>query len=174
MNDSLHWILCSVQFSSVQSFTHVRLFATLWTAAFQASLSITNSRSLLKLMSIESVMPSNHLILCRPLLLPPQSFPASVSQSDYVRDPALLCQPSVQFSCSVVSDYLWPMNHNTPGLPVHHRLPEFTQTHVHRVGDAIHPSQPLSSPSPAPNPSEHQGLFQWVNSSHEVAKVLEF
>ena len=67
------------------------------------------------------------------------------------------------------------MNHSTPGLPVHHKLPEFTQTHVDRVGDVIQPSHPLSSPSPpAPNPSQHQGLFQWVNSSHEVAKVLEF
>ena len=68
-----------------------------------------------------------------------------------------------------------PMCCSTPGLPVHHQLPEFTQTHVHRVGDAIQPSHPLASPSPpAPNPSQHQGLFQWVNSSHEVAKVLEF
>ena len=58
---------------------------------------------------------------------------------------------------------------------VHHQLPEFTQTHVHRVGDAIQPSHPLSSPSPpAPSPSQHQSLFQWVNSSHEVANVLEF
>ena len=66
------------------------------------------------------------------------------------------------------------MNCSMPGLPVHHQLPEFTQTHVHRVGDAIQPSHPLSSPSPpAPNPSQHQSLFQWVNSSHEVAKVLE-
>ena len=62
------------------------------------------------------------------------------------------------------------MNRSTPGLPVHHQLPEFTQTHVHWVGDAIQPSHPLSSPSPpAPNPSQHQSLFQWVNSSHEVA-----
>ena len=67
------------------------------------------------------------------------------------------------------------MNRSTPGLPVHHQLPEFAQTHVHRVSDAIQPSHPLSSPSPlAPNPSQHQSLFQWVNSSHEVAKVLEF
>jgi len=63
----------------------------------------------------------------------------------------------------------------TPGLPVHHWLPEFTQTHIHRVSDAIQPSHPLSSPfPPAPNPSQHQSLFQWVNSSHEVAKILEF
>ena len=79
---------------------------------------------------------------------------------------------SVAQSCPTLCD---PMNPSTPGLPVHHQLPEFTQTHVHRVSDAIQPSHPLSSPSPpAPNPSQHQGLFQWVNSSHEVAKVLEF
>ena len=68
--------LSSVQFSSFQSLSHVRLFAIPWTAALQASLSLTNSWSLLKLMSIESVMPSNHLILCRPLLLPPSIFPS--------------------------------------------------------------------------------------------------
>ena len=66
-----------VQFSSVQSLSHVQLFATLWTAVRQASLSITNSWSLCKLMSIESVMPSNHLILCHPLLLSPSIFPSS-------------------------------------------------------------------------------------------------
>ena len=86
----------SVQFSSVQSLSQVRLFVTPWIAACQASLSITNSRSLLKLMSTKWVMPSSHLILCRPLLLLP------------------------------------------------------------------------------PNPSQHQGLFQWVSSLHQVAKVLEF
>ena len=68
-----------------------------------------------------------------------------------------------------------PMNCSTPGLPVHRQLPEFTQTGVHRVSDASQPSHPLSSPSPPdPNPFQHQGLFQWVNSSHEVARVLEF
>ena len=67
------------------------------------------------------------------------------------------------------------MNRSTPGLPVHHKLPEFTQTHAHRVGDAIQPSHPLPSPSPpAPNPSQHQGLFQRVNSSHEVPKYWSF
>ena len=83
---------------------------------------------------------------------------------------------SVQFS-SVVQSCLTlcdPMNRSTQGLTVRHHLPEFTQTHVHRVSDAIQPSHPWSSPSPpAPNPSQHQSLFQWVNSSHEVAKVLE-
>ena len=79
---------------------------------------------------------------------------------------------SVAQSCPTLCD---PMNHSTPGLPVHHQLPEFTQTHVHWVGDAIQPSHPLSSPSPpALNLSQHQDLFKWVNSSHQVAKVLEF
>ena len=79
---------------------------------------------------------------------------------------------TVTQSCPTLCD---PMNHSTPGLPIHHQLPEFTQTHVHRVSDAIQPSHPGSSLSPpAPNPSQHQSLFQWVNSSHEVAKVLEF
>ena len=82
---------------------------------------------------------------------------------------------AVQFSRSVVSNSLWPMNRSTPGLPVHHQLPEFTQTHIHWVSDAIQPSHPLLSPFPTtPNPSQHQSLFQWVNSSHEVAKVLGF
>ena len=83
-----------------------------------------------------------------------------------------LCQfSSVAQSCPTLCD---PMNRSTPGLPVHHQLPELTQTRVHRVRDAIQPSHPLSSPSPpALNPSQHQSLFQWVNSSHEVARVLE-
>ena len=79
---------------------------------------------------------------------------------------------SVAHSCPTLWD---PMNCSMPGLPVQHQLPEFTQTHVHRVSDAIQPSHPLSSLSPpAPNLSQHQSFFQWVNSSHEVAKVLEF
>ena len=84
---------------------------------------------------------------------------------------------SVQFSpvsqsCLTLFD---PMDCSTPGLPVHHQLPEFTQTHVHWVGDAIQPSYPLSSPSPpAFSLFQHQGLFQWLSSSHQVPKVLEF
>jgi len=79
---------------------------------------------------------------------------------------------SVTQSCLTLCD---PMNRSTPGLPVHHQLSEFTQIHVHLVNNAIQPSYPLSSPSPpAPSPSQHQGIFQWVNSLHEVAKVLEF
>ena len=79
---------------------------------------------------------------------------------------------SVSQSCPTFYD---PMNHSMRGLPVHHQLPEFTQTHVHCVGDAIQPSHPLSYPSPpAFNVSQHQGLFKWVSSPHQVAKVLEF
>ena len=79
---------------------------------------------------------------------------------------------SVIQSCPALCD---PMNHSMPGLPVQHQLPEFTQTHVHWVGDAIQPSHPLSSPSPPTfNLSQHQGLFQWLTSLHQVAKVSEF
>ena len=86
-----------------------------------------------------------------------------------------LCLSSVQFSRLVVSDPLRPMDCRTPDLPVHHQLPEITQIHAHWVSDAIQPSHPLLSPSPpAFNLSQHQGLFQWVSSSHQVAKVLEF
>ena len=79
---------------------------------------------------------------------------------------------SIAVSCPTLYDL---MDCSTPGLPVHHQLPEFMQTHVHCVGDAIQSSQPLSSPSPtALNLSQHQGLFQWVSSSHQVAETLEF
>ena len=105
-------------FVVVQALSRVQLFATPWNIARQASLSFTISPSLLKFMSIESVMPSNNIILC----------------------PLLLLLPSV--------------------------LPS--------IGDAIQPSHPLLSPSPASNFSQHQGLFKWVSSSHQVAKVLEF
>ena len=102
---------------------------------------------------------------------------SSVAETRIEAINSIECLSSVQFSsgaqsCLILCD---PMNRSMPGLPVHHQLPEFTQTHVHWVGDAIQPSHPLSSPSPpALNPSQHQSLFQWVNSSHEVAKVLEF
>ena len=98
----------------------------------------------------------------------------SVGNEDIKRYVASL---GIQFSsvaqlCLTLCD---PMNRSTSGLPDHHQLPKFTQTHIHWVGDAIQPSHPLSSPSPsAPNPSQNQGLFQWVNSSHEVAKYWSF
>ena len=79
---------------------------------------------------------------------------------------------SVTQSCLTLCN---PMDCGIPGLPVHCQLPEFTQTHVHWISDAIQPFHPLSSPSPpAFNLSQHQGLFQWVSSLHQVAKVLEF
>ena len=79
---------------------------------------------------------------------------------------------SVAQSCLTLCD---PMDRSTTGLPIHHQLLEFIQTHVHWVSDAIQPSHPLSSPSlPALSLSQHQGLFQWVISSHQVARVLEF
>ena len=103
--------------------------------------------------------------------------PRDWTQVSHIAGRLFTSEPPVQFSsvaqsCPTLCN---PMNLSTPGLPVHHQLPEFTQTHVHRIGDAIQPSHPLSSPSPpAFNHSQHQSLFQWVNSSHEVAKVLEF
>ena len=107
------------------------------------------------------------LSICRSLKAAWYVFDSSVCALDLIS-----MFSSVAQSCLTLCN---PMNRSMPGLPVHHQLPEFTQTHVHRVGDAIQPSHPLSSPSPpAPNPSQPQNLFQWVNSSHEVAKVLEF
>ena len=84
----------------------------------------------------------------------------------------LILFSSVAQSCPTLCD---PMNRSMPGLTVHHQLPESTQTHVHWVGDAIQPSHRLSSPSPpALNLSQHQGLFKWISSSRQVARVLEF
>jgi len=121
----------------------------------------------------DAIQPSH------PLSSPFSSCPQSFLASGSFPMSQLFAQiiSSVQFSLVAQSSptLCHPMNRSTPGLPVHHQLPEFTQTHVHRVSDAIQPSHPLSSPfPPAPNPSQHMSLFQWVNSSHEVAKVLEF
>ena len=93
------------------------------------------------------------------------------------RDLSLNMFSDIQFSSVAQScpNLCNPVNRSTPGFPVQHQLPEFTQTHIHRVSDAIQPSHPLSCPSPhAPTPSQHQSLFQGVSSLHEVAKVLEF
>ena len=84
----------------------------------------------------------------------------------------LILFSSVTQSCSTLCN---PMDCSMPGFSVHHQLLDFTQTHVHRISDAIQPPHPLSSSSlPSFNLSQHQGLFQWVNSLHQVAKVLEF
>ena len=101
-------------------------------------------------------------------LLPPQEYIAHQRRG---RLSSVQCNSVVQLCLTLCN----PMDHSTPGFPVYHQLPEFTQTHVHRVGDAIQPSHPLSSPSPpALNLSQHQGLFKWVSSLHQVVKVLEF
>ena len=146
----------------VKLLCHVRLLATPWNAAHQAPPSMGFSTQ-----AYWSGVPLPSLIQCHYLIIK-----WSIHQ-----DNATILNSSVQLSsvtqsCPTLCD---PMNHRTPGLPVHHQLPEFTQTHIHRVSDAIQPSHPLAShPPPTSNPSEHQSLFQWVNSSHEVAKVLEF
>ena len=126
-----------------------------------------------------SVMSSNHLILCRPHLLLPSIFPNIRAFSNestlHIRWPKYW---NVSFNISpsnhsVVSDPLWPHGLQHARLPVLYQLLELAQTQVHWVGDTIHPSHPLLSPSPAFNLFQHQGLFKWVNSSHQVAKVLE-
>jgi len=140
----------------LRHFSCVQLFATPWTVACQAPLSMGFSRH-----EYWSGLP----------------FPSPGDLPNRGIELASLTSPtfsSVQFS-SVTQSCLTlcnPMDCSTPGLPVHHQLPELTQTQVHRVGDATQPSHPLSSPSPpAFNLSQHQGLFQLVSSSHQVPKV---
>ena len=97
------------------------------------------------------------------------------TELNWTEFPTILMFSSIEFSRSVVFSSLHPMNCSMPGFLVHHQLLEFTQTHVHWVVDATQPFHPLSSPSPpAFNLSQHQGPFQWVSSSHQVAIVLKF
>ena len=105
-----------------------------------------------------------HLLHCRQILYRWDTEEAPVCSISSVQF------SSVAQSCLTLCD---PVACNTPGFPVHHQLPELAQTHVHRLGDAIQPSHPLSPPSPpAFNLSQHQSLLQWVGSSHQVAKVF--
>ena len=136
---------CSVQFSSV-----AKLYLTLWDPMNRSTPGLPVHHQLL-----ESTQTHVHCVGDAIQPSHPRSSPS----------PALngMVSSVQSLSCVRLCD---PMNRSTPGLPVHHHLPEFTQTHVHWVSDAIQPSHPLSSPSPpAPNPSQHQSLFQWVNSS---------
>ena len=142
-------------FSSFQSLSGVRLFVTPWTAACQASLSITNSQSLLKHMSIESVMKRREMIW---LPTPHQ-------------DCILPSYQSVQFLSRVqLFATPWITAHQA-SLPITNSWSLLKLMSI----ESVMPSHPLSSPSPpALNLSQHQGLFKWVSSSHQVAKVLEF
>ena len=165
--------VCCFVFAFECELSCVWLFATPWTTACQAPLSMGFSMEIgchfllqgnlpdlgIKSTSLGSpALAVDSLPLCH--LGKPPNASSSVQFSSVAQLRPTLCDP---------------MNQSTPGLPVHHQLPEFTQTHVHWVGDDIQPSHPLSSPSPpAPNPSQHQGIFQWVSSSYEVSKVLEF
>ena len=113
----------------------------------------------------DAIQPSH------PLSFPSPAFNLSQHQGLFKRVNSSHQFSSVAHLCPTLWD---PMNHSTPCLPVHHQLPELTQTPVHCIGDAIQSSHPLLSPSPAFNLSQHQGLFQWVSSSHQVAKILNF
>ena len=145
----------------VQLLSHVQFFATPWTAAYQAPLSFSISQSLLKCVSIESVMlsnPENHLNLCRPLSFCLQSSPASV-----------------QFSCSVVSDSLRPHESQHARPPCPSPTP-WAHSDSRPLSQWCHPANsssvvPFSS---CPKSLPASEFFQWVNSSHEVAKVLKF
>ena len=111
------------------------------------------------LCSRETNINSAKVSFCKTLLLSDQSYLINSQFSSVTQSCPTLCNP---MECSML------------GFPVHHQLPEFAQTHVHRLADAIQPSYPLPSPSPlAFNLFQHQGLFEWVSSSHQVAKVLE-
>ena len=153
-------------------FSCVCLFETLWTVVLQVPLPVGFSSQ-----EYWSGLP----------FPPPRDLPNSGIKPMSLMPPSLAGRfftdsatweawemESVQFSCSVVSRTLCnPMDCSVPDHPVHHQLPEFTQTYVHWVGDAIQPAHPLSSPSLTISLSQHQGLFKWVSSSYQVAKVLE-
>ena len=150
-------------------FSRIQLFVTPWTIAWPGS-------------SVHGILQARRLEWVAITFSRESSRLRDWTQYPALQAYSLLSEPPgkpkilAQFS-SVAQSYLtlWdPMDCNTAGLPVHHQLLRLIQTHVHWVSDAIHPSHPLSSPFPAFNLSQHQGLFQWVSSSHQVAKVLEF
>ena len=140
----------------VKSLSHVQLFATPWTVAHQAPPSIGFSRQEYW-SGLPFPSPGD------PLNLGIKPWSPALQADALTSEPPGKPRKRIQYS-SVAQSYPTlcdPMNCSTPGLPVHHQLPEFTETHVHQVSDAIQPSHPLSSPSPpAPNPSQHQSLFQ--------------
>ena len=157
-------------------FSRVWLFATLWTVALKSPLSMLFSMRILKWAGLPflggSSWPRDWTYVSLDSCTDRQVITSIILEAQCRKSwyNQIFSQfSSVAQSCLTLCN---PMNHSTPGLPVHHQLPEFIQTHAHWVGDSIKPSHPLLSPSPpALNPSQHQSLFQWVNSSHEVAKV---
>ena len=152
---SVIWLLL---FVAVQSLSRVLLFVTPWIAAHQACLSFT-------------ITFPGKLTSCPAAPLPEQK-ENSYCCSWLIWLPFSNLFTSVAQSCLSLRD---PMDGSMPGFPVPHKLPELAQTQVHWVHDAMQPSHPLSSHSPpAFNLSQHQGLSQWISSSHQVAKVLEF
>ena len=143
-------------------------FATPWTVAFQVTLCMWFPRLGMEWVAIFFSRGSSR----------PRDWAVSPALADWFLMPEPpgkhFCFHLVQFSCSVKSDPLWPPDCCPPGFPIHHQHPELAQTHVHRVGVAIQPSHLLSSTSPSAfNLSQHQDLFKWLSSSHQVAKVLE-
>ena len=151
---SLAWRLWLNILKCLVSYSMANTFMILCLVCYGSSFS--NTVPMKGLWEYYSMFPCKSFAICLwPLYLKVSSLVSSVAQS-----------------CTTLYN---PMNCSTPGLPVHHQLPEFTQTHVHWVSDAIQPSHPLLSPSPpAFNLSQHQGLFKWVSSLNQVAKLLEF
>ena len=184
-------VFCSFP-SSVQSLSCVRLFATPWTAASHSKAAILwcsapfplniNPRNSLESAYLQICVPPNKICDSQ-FTFHPEHLPfhySSVDWNNAVSTPLLGCfvvpptKPfsSVAQSCLIFCD---PMDCSTPGFPVHHQLLELSQTHVPWISDTIQPSPPLLSPSfPAFNLSQHQGLFQWVSSLHQVAKDWSF
>ena len=154
----------SVHACILSHFSHVQFFVTLWAAVLSRLLCPGNFPGKNTGVGCQALLQGifqprdRTYVSCLPH---GQAGSFTTSATWWV---SIKCQVrSVTQSCLTLCD---PMNHRTPGLPIHHQLPEFTQTHVHRVSDAIQPSHLLSSPSPpAPNPSQHQSLFQWLFNS---------
>ena len=153
-------------------FSLVQLFVTLWTVALWPPLFM----GILQARILEWFAISPFRDLSDPGIKPrAPTAPSLQADSLPLSHQGSLSYGSVQFS-SVAQLSLTlcdPMDCSTPGFPVHHHLPELAQTHVQQVGDTIQPSHPLLFPSSVFNLSQHQGLFQWVSSSHQVAEVLE-
>ena len=122
-------------------------------------------------------LPSIKIVNTNPLglTLPLLGILPHKSTKIHIRTPhSIISKSKILESCLSSVDQSWPEDYSAPGLPVHHQFPELAQIHVHWVSDAIQPSPPLLSPSPpAFNLPQHQGFFQWVSSSHQVAKALE-